>query len=58
LNLDVEYYMIQEDAVVAVRDTLGTRVYLEARGTGEYEFIQGGIPSETTRDDSVFEDVD
>lgn len=56
-NFDESYYVLNNQTVVAVRGTEGVRVYLEAEGTGNYEFRAGLVPTNTTRDESVIEDT-
>lgn len=58
--LDVGYledYEISQDTVIAYMSSEGIHVQLEAVGTGEWEFVQGEIPSQTTRDESVIRDI-
>lgn len=49
-GFDQTMYELSNDTVIANYSTEGTKVYLERVGTGEYEFEQGYIPSETDRE--------
>lgn len=55
-NLTEDYYDISESTVIAVSSEEGIQVYLEAIGTGKWEFTAGLVPSEYTRDESVIRD--
>lgn len=55
-NLDESYYELGPNTDVAYYAMDGIHVHLEAKGTGQLEFREGTIPSQSTRED-VIEDT-
>ena len=56
-GMNWDYYDVELDSVVAIIADGETLIYLEAEGTGNWEFTRGTNPGGTTRDDSVFRDT-
>lgn len=58
MNFDSSYYnLTNRNGVVAIKVNGEWTVDLEAAGTGNYELVQGSVPSQSTRE-QVIEDVD
>jgi len=50
-----DYDFTAYNGFVAKVESTGVRVYLERSGTGDYEFIEGGIPRESTTVDVIID---
>ena len=50
-----DYDFTAYNGFVAKIESTGIKVYLERSGTGDYEFIEGGIPRESTTVDVIID---
>ena len=56
-GINNDNYELDNSTIIATYQNGKVHVFMERSGTGEREFTRGMVPSETTRDKSVFKDT-